>query len=79
MFFKNLCFLKKAIVVLLFQVIASHAYAVDLIDNGSVQKTINYTYFPYTVEVTVLNNNIPAETFECQITKRSHNRAAQWP
>ncbi|MDV5168119.1 DUF1800 family protein [Photobacterium rosenbergii] len=79
MFFKNLCFLKKAIVVLLFQVIASHAYAVDLIDNGSVQKTLNYTYFPYTVKVTVLNNNTPTESFECQIAKRSHNRAAQWP
>ncbi|PSU35526.1 DUF1800 family protein [Photobacterium lutimaris] len=79
MFFKNLCFLKKAIVVLLFQIIASNAYAVDLIDNGSVQKAINYTYFPYSVEVTVLKNNTATETFECQISKRSHNRKAQWP
>ncbi|MGF1735170.1 DUF1800 family protein [Photobacterium satsumensis] len=79
MFFKNLCFLKKAIVVVLFQIIAFNAYAVDLIDNGSVQKAINYTYFPYTVEVTVLKNNTPTETFECQVSKRSHNRRAQWP
>ncbi|WEM45118.1 DUF1800 family protein (plasmid) [Photobacterium sp. DA100] len=79
MFFKNLCFLRNAIVVLLFQIIAAKAYAVDLIDNGSITKEINYTYFPYTVEVTVAKGGIATETFSCQINRLSHNRTAQWP
>ncbi|PSW21863.1 DUF1800 domain-containing protein [Photobacterium sanctipauli] len=79
MFFKTVNILKKAIVFLLFQIIAINAYAVDLIDNGSIKRAINYSYFPYSVNVSVVSDGNIVETFECQINKKGHNRKAQWP
>ncbi|MGF1688092.1 DUF1800 family protein [Photobacterium japonica] len=78
MFFNPLSVLKKAIVVLLFQVIATSAYAVDLIDNGSISKNIQTTHIPYTVNVTIHHNERLQETFDCEISTKQQNRKAQW-
>ncbi|MGF1684747.1 DUF1800 family protein [Photobacterium minamisatsumaniensis] len=79
MFFKNVRFLRNAIGFLLFQIIALNANAVDLIDNGSVTRAINYNYFPYSVDVKVIKDGNTIEKFECQIEKKRHNRKSQWP